>query len=70
MLNIFPHDVDREEIDVNRFGAALNRTKKHIMGGVYTVEGVRNVIKMAEMIAGSAQALRQRPFVSMVAFDL
>lgn len=67
MLNIFPNDVEREDIDVNRFGAALNRTKKHIMGGVYTVEGVRNVIKMAEMIAGSPEALRQRPFVSMVA---
>lgn len=67
MLNIFPHDVDREDIDVNRFGAALNGTKKHIMGGVYTVEGVRNVIKMAEMIAGSPEALRQRPFISMVA---
>ncbi len=67
MLNIFPHDVDREDIDVNRFGAALNRTKKHIMGGVYTVEGIRNVIKMAEMIAGSPEALRQRPFISMVA---
>jgi trimethylamine---corrinoid protein Co-methyltransferase len=67
MLNIFPHDVDRADIDVNRFGAALNRTRKHIMGGVYTVEGVRNVIKMAEMIAGSPQALRQRPFISMVA---
>ena len=67
MLNIFPHDVERDDIDVNRFGAALNRTKKHIMGGVYTVEGVRNVIKMAEMIAGSPAALRQRPFISMVA---
>ena len=67
MLNIFPNDVEREDIDVNRFGAALNRTKKHIMGGVYTVEGIRNVIKMAEMIAGSPEALRQRPFISMVA---
>lgn len=67
MLNIFPNDVDREDIDVNRFGAALNRTKKHIMGGVYTVEGIRNVIKMAEMIAGSPEALRKRPFISMVA---
>jgi trimethylamine--corrinoid protein Co-methyltransferase len=67
MLNIFPNDVAREDIDVNRFGAALNRTKKHIMGGVYTVEGIRNVIRMAEMIAGSPEALRQRPFISMVA---
>jgi len=67
MLNIFPHDVGQENIDVNRFGAALNRTRKHIMGGVYTVEGIRNVIKMAEMIAGSPEKLRKRPFISMVA---
>ncbi len=66
MLNVHPHDVERDDIDVNRFGAALNRTKKHIMGGVYTVEGIRNVIKMAEMIAGSPEKLRERPFISMV----
>jgi trimethylamine--corrinoid protein Co-methyltransferase len=67
MLNVYPYDLPVEEIDVNRFGAALNRTRKHIMGGVYTVEGVRNVIHMAEKIAGSPQALRERPFISMVA---
>ncbi|MFH7326738.1 trimethylamine methyltransferase family protein [Desulfurivibrio sp. C05AmB] len=66
MLNVYPGDLPVEEVDVNRFGAALNRTEKHIMGGVYTVAGVRNVIKMAEMIAGSPEALRRRPFISMV----
>ncbi len=67
MLNVYPHDLPSEDVDVNRFGAALNRTRKHIMGGVYTVEGVRNVIRMAEMIAGSPEKLRERPFISMVA---
>jgi trimethylamine--corrinoid protein Co-methyltransferase len=67
MLNVYPSDLPVEDIDVNRFGAALNRTRKHVMGGVYTVEGVRNVIRMAEKIAGSPQALRERPFISMVA---
>jgi trimethylamine--corrinoid protein Co-methyltransferase len=67
MLNVYPNDLPVEEIDVNRFGAALNRTRKHIMGGVYTVAGVQAVIRMAEKIAGSAEALRQRPFISMVA---
>lgn len=67
MLNVYPSDLPVEDIDVNRFGAALNRTRKHIMGGVYTVEGVRSVIKMAEKIAGSPEALRERPFISMVA---
>lgn len=67
MLNVYPGDLPVEDIDVNRFGAALNRTRKHVMGGVYTVEGVRNVIRMAEKVAGSPEALRERPFISMVA---
>jgi len=66
MLNVYPNDLPVEEVDVNRFGAALTWTRKHVMGGVYTLEGVRNVIKMAEIIAGSAQELRERPFISMV----
>jgi len=66
MLNVYPNDLDEQDVDVNRFGAALNRTRKHVMGGVYTIEGVRNVIKMAELIAGSPAKLRDRPFVSMV----
>ena len=70
MLNVYPNDLPVEEVDVNRFGAALNRTRKHIMGGVYTIEGVRNVIKMAEIIAGSPDKLRERPFISMVTCNI
>ncbi|MCK4390502.1 MAG: trimethylamine methyltransferase family protein [Desulfobacterales bacterium] len=66
MLNVYPNDLPVEDVDVNRFGAALNRTRKHVMGGVYTMKGVRSVIKMAEIIAGSPQKLRKRPFISMV----
>jgi len=36
------------------------------MGGVYTIEGVKNVIKMAQFIAGSPRKLKERPFISMV----
>jgi len=67
MLNIYPNDLPAEDVDVNRFAAALNRTRKHVMGGVYTIEGVRGVVRMAEMIAGAPDKLRQRPFISMVA---
>ncbi|MFH2218162.1 MAG: trimethylamine methyltransferase family protein [Pseudomonadota bacterium] len=70
MLNVYPNDLPVEQVDVNRFGAALNHTRKHVMGGVYTVEGVRNVIKMAEIIAGSPEKLKERPFVSMVACNI
>ncbi len=66
MLNVYPNELPVEDVDVNRFGTAMNYTRKHIMGGVYTVEGVRNVIKMAEYIAGGHNKLMERPFISMV----
>ena len=70
MLNVYPNELPVEHVDVNRFGAALNNTRKHVMGGVYTLNGVRQVIRMAEMIAGSPEKLRQRPFISMVSCNI
>lgn len=67
MLPTYPSELPVEQVDVNRFFAGLSNSSKHIMGGVYTVEGVEQVIRMAEMIAGSEEALRQRPLVSMIA---
>ena len=66
MLPIFPGELTEDNVDVNRFGVGLTYSTKHIMGGVYSVEGIRNVKKMASMVAGSEQALRDRPMVSMV----
>ncbi len=66
MLNVYPHELPERRVDVNRFAAGLNHTLKHVMGGVYTVKGVRDVVKMAEIIAGSPEKLRERPFISMV----
>ncbi|MGD9117360.1 MAG: trimethylamine methyltransferase family protein [Dehalococcoidia bacterium] len=66
MLPTYPSELPIEQVDVNRFFAGLDNTPKHIMGGVYTLDGVKQVIKMAEMVAGSAEKLRQRPLISIV----
>ncbi len=66
MLPTYPSELPVEQIDVNRFFAGLNNTTKHIMGGVYTPEGVKRVIRIAEIIAGSAESLRKRPLISMI----
>lgn len=70
MLSTYPNELPFEQVDINRFFAGLDNTTKHIMGGVYTVEGVHQVIKMAEIIAGSAEKLRQRPLISMIACSM
>ncbi|MFO7996127.1 MAG: trimethylamine methyltransferase family protein [Dehalococcoidia bacterium] len=67
MLPTYPSELPVEQVDVNRFFAGLDNTTKHVMGGVYTLEGVKNVIRMAEIVAGSPEALRQRPLISMIA---
>lgn len=70
MLPTYPNDLPVEQVDVNRFFAALDNTAKHVMGGVYTTNGVEQVIRMAEMVAGSNYALRQRPLISMIACSM
>ena len=66
-INVFPNEIeDREDIDVNRFFHSFNNTTKHVMGGIYTPQGCRDVVTMAQQIAGSAEALREKPFVSFI----
>ncbi|MFU8795837.1 MAG: trimethylamine methyltransferase family protein [Dehalococcoidia bacterium] len=66
MLPTYPNELPVERVDANRFFAGLDNTTKHVMGGVYTSEGVKNVIRMAEIVAGSSEALRERPLISMI----
>jgi len=66
MLPVYPTELTAETVDINRFWWALNNTAKHVMGGVYTCDGVRNVIRIAGEIAGGIERLRERPIVSMV----
>ncbi|MEE8373267.1 MAG: trimethylamine methyltransferase family protein, partial [Dehalococcoidia bacterium] len=67
LLPTYPSDVPVEQVDVNRFFAGLDNTSKHVMGGLYTLDGLKRVIGMAEIIAGSAASLRERPIMSMIA---
>ncbi len=70
MLPTYLSELPVEQVDVNRFFTGLDNTTKHVMGGVYTIEGVEQVIRMAEIVAGSAEALRKRPLVSMIACSM
>ncbi len=70
MLPTYPSELPVEEVDVNRFFAGLDNTTKHIMGGVYTAEGVASVVRMAEIAAGSTEAFLRRPIISMVACSI
>ena len=66
LLPTYPNELSIKRVDVNRFFAGLDNTTKHIMGGVYSPDGLKPVIKMAEIIAGSPEALRERPIISII----
>jgi trimethylamine--corrinoid protein Co-methyltransferase len=66
VVPLHPTDVPEELVPVNRFYACLSSTTKHIMGGVGTVAGARDVVELATMVAGSLEALQARPIVSAV----
>jgi len=66
-INVFPNEIAvKDEIDVNRFFHSFDNTSKHVMGGVYSLDGCRQVVRMAEMIAGGPEVLRAKPFVSFI----
>lgn len=66
-INVFPNKIDnKDDIDINRFYHSLNNTKKHVMGGVYSLPGTEKVVELAEMIAEDPETLRKKPFVSFI----
>ncbi len=66
VINCYPDDVEIEDVDVNRFYHSLANTSKHVMGGIYTMKGLKDVISMGEDIAGGKEKLLARPFLSFI----
>jgi trimethylamine--corrinoid protein Co-methyltransferase len=60
------HDVEPQYYHLNDFCNAFNNTTKHVMGGCDNLEGVRQVWKLASLIAGGEGKLREKPFFSVI----
>ncbi|MBC7250216.1 MAG: trimethylamine methyltransferase family protein [Anaerolineae bacterium] len=63
---VVAQDVPQALLDVNKYYAALTNTTKHVMASAYSVSSAREVIEMASLIAGSEEALRERPIISFI----
>ena len=66
MLPVYPEGIVISEVDVNRFFNALNNSTKHVMGGIYHEDGAKDVIKMAQVLAGGEEELRRRPILTFI----
>ena len=66
LIPIYPVDVPEATVEINKYYASLANTTKHVQGGVYTIQGIRDVISICESIAGSVEGLRERPIISFI----
>jgi trimethylamine---corrinoid protein Co-methyltransferase len=64
MSMFLPTDVDKELADRYQMEVMLNHTAKPIVFVTYEISGCVDNIHMAEAVAGSPQALREKPFVA------
>jgi trimethylamine--corrinoid protein Co-methyltransferase len=58
-------DIPLHLLDTNTYYAAIANTTKHVTVNCFSVASVRDVVEMAAIIAGSRQALRERPILSI-----
>jgi len=66
-LPVYPNELSKEEADVARFYNGLKYTGKHVMGGIYgSHDGAREVIRLAQAVAGGEENLRKKPIISVI----
>ena len=65
-LNIQDPEVTPENHDVNKFFASLNNLTKHVQAGLTKLEALKDVVRMAEIIAGGPEPLRENPLISFI----
>ncbi len=66
IIPVYPHDAPQDKVDINRFFPAFCHTSKPVMGGVYSLDGLREVVEIAAEIAGGMDKLRQEPFLGFI----
>lgn len=67
IIPVYPHDINIDSIDINSYYHAFKSTGKPVMAGIFSKEGLEDVIKIASILAGSLDNLRRKPFVGFIA---
>jgi trimethylamine--corrinoid protein Co-methyltransferase len=65
-VNIQDEDITENNKDVNKYFASLNNTTKHVMSGLTSLKQLDNVVRMAEIIAGGKEQLKENPIISFI----
>jgi len=60
------HDTKPVNYHLLDFYHAINHTTKHVMGGCDDLHGTKQMWKLASIVAGGEDKLREKPFVSVI----
>lgn len=60
------HDLEPQYYHLNDFFHAFNNTTKHVMGGCDNLEGVEQVWRLASLISGGEEKLKNKPCFSVI----
>ncbi|MDF1614236.1 trimethylamine methyltransferase family protein [Desulfurivibrio dismutans] len=63
---VMPRDIPDQLQDINQYYAALAGTGKHVMAAVSRVESVQETIRLAALLCGGIEPLRQKPVISFI----
>ena len=66
LISCQAHDIKPVNYHLLDFYYALNHTTKHVMGGCTDLHGAEQMWKLASIIAGGEDRLREKPFVSVI----
>ncbi|MEA3470053.1 MAG: trimethylamine methyltransferase family protein [Thermodesulfobacteriota bacterium] len=66
-VNIQDEGINEDNHDVNKFFASLNNITKHVQAGLTSLDALNDVVRMAEIIAGGPEKLRENPLLSFIA---
>ncbi len=59
-------DIPLQRLDLNTYYASLSHTTKHVTANCFSPQTVKDVVEMAALVAGSREALLERPLISFV----
>lgn len=66
-LPVYPTELEKKDIDINRFYSGIKNTSKHVMGGIYGGhQGAGDLIRLAQTVAGGPEQLKKKPFISVI----
>ncbi len=66
IIPVYPNDLNVDSVDISSFFQSLKHTSKPVMGGVFSREGLDQVVDIASTLAGGLDKLKQKPFVGFI----